>query len=255
MRRRLVLVAVAGLLAVPAGAAHAGGGGGGSICAGFAEGSAVAMFDSCFSGVAHFAPAGTLTVTNEGGLPHTFTAVDGSFDSGVLESGARFEVELAPGVHHVFCTLHGSAGGDGMAGVVLVGDPTPEQLAAASLVAAPLDAIGRQVEGIQAQTDRLAGELAEQTGLLATLSGRHERLVTRLERDPAPARAERELAPAGPAPATPTVVVVPGEAFPWSTAMVVLGMAAVATAGWVGTHSQGRGATRRQQPVVAPDGA
>ena len=67
------------------------GGGGGSQCPGFATGTTVSMLDSCFSGTAHFAPTETtITISNDGELAHTFTAVDGSFDSGQLQPGETF---------------------------------------------------------------------------------------------------------------------------------------------------------------------
>lgn len=118
------LVAVI-LLLSPAGASAGGGGGGGGPCAGFRSGSTVVMRDNCFDGVAHFAANGTtLVVENQGVLPHSFTAVDGSFDSGVLQPGQRAEIEPGnDGVFRVVCTLHGSRDGGGMAGVLLIGNP------------------------------------------------------------------------------------------------------------------------------------
>ena len=81
MRRLLIVVAV--LTLIP-GVASAGGGGS-SQCPGFTTGTTVSMLDSCFSGTAHFAPTETtITISNDGALPHTFTAVDGSFGSGQL---------------------------------------------------------------------------------------------------------------------------------------------------------------------------
>jgi hypothetical protein len=121
---RRILVALF-LVALIPGVASAGGGGGGSICPGFASGDTVSMLESCFAGTAHFAPSGApITVRNDGQLPHTITAVDGSFDSGQLQAGASFELNLEPGVYKVFCTLHGSAEGNGMAGVLIVDDST-----------------------------------------------------------------------------------------------------------------------------------
>ena len=125
MRKILMVVAV--LLVIP-GTAYAGAFGSSSLCPGFAEGTVISMRDSCFAGTAQFAPAGvTLTVTNDGELPHTFTAVDGSFDSGILQPGQSFELAIdEPRLVRVFCTLHGTAQGDGMAGVMVIGEPTPE---------------------------------------------------------------------------------------------------------------------------------
>lgn len=102
--------------------AIAGGGAGGSACDGFDDGSTVLMLDSCFAGTAHFAPAGTsVLVENQGKFPHTFTAVDGSFDSGQVGAGSSVELAIEPGIYRVFCSLHGTAKGQGMAGVLIVG--------------------------------------------------------------------------------------------------------------------------------------
>lgn len=122
MRRVLVLTVI--LIAIPA-VAHAGGGGvDRSACPGFGEGTTVVMEDSCFAGTAHFVPSGDpVTVENLGQLPHTLTAVDGSFDTGSVAAGSSAELAIdEPGVYRVFCTLHGTAGGEGMAGVLVVGD-------------------------------------------------------------------------------------------------------------------------------------
>lgn len=110
------------------------------------------MLDSCFSGVAHFAPEGeTITVANHGSLPHTFTAVDGSFDTGQLGSGATAEVSVGKsGVYRVFCVLHGTADGQGMAGVLIVGDPTSVE---AALVSNPSGAASPGPDALPAEPD------------------------------------------------------------------------------------------------------
>jgi plastocyanin len=60
---------------------------------------------------------------NTGRSPHTITADDGSYDSGVLQPGAEFSHTYeAPGLYPFFCTLHGSRDGVGMAAMVVVGD-------------------------------------------------------------------------------------------------------------------------------------
>ena len=123
MRRLLVIVAL--LMTVP-GVASAGGGGDLSLCSGFATGSNISMLDSCFNGVAHFAPTGTLTVSNDGQMPHTFTAVDGSFSSDQIEPGEVFELTVdEAGIYQVYCSLHGSPDGEGMAGVLVIGEAEP----------------------------------------------------------------------------------------------------------------------------------
>jgi hypothetical protein len=64
-------------------------------------------------------------VQNEGGVPHSFTAVDGSFDTGLLAPGESAEIPLgADGIVRAFRTLHGTAQGAGMAGVLVVGEPS-----------------------------------------------------------------------------------------------------------------------------------
>lgn len=127
--RRIAWLAVVLTVLLP-GAAAAGGGGGFGSCSGFGEGSTVSMRDSCFEATAHFAPEGTVTVVNDGGIAHTYTAVDGSFDSGTLNAGDTAEIDPGPGIHRVYCSLHSTAEGEGMAGVLIVEDPA---LAAAAL--------------------------------------------------------------------------------------------------------------------------
>lgn len=131
---RKLLTAIVILMAFPAVASAGGGGVDTSGCAGFSEGNTVAMLDSCFSGTTHFAPDGaTITVGNDGVLPHTLTAVDGSFDTGNVDPGDSALLTIdEPGVYRVFCALHGTAQGDGMAGVLVVGDAGPATVSAGS---------------------------------------------------------------------------------------------------------------------------
>jgi len=69
----------------------------------------------------HIAPGQSVMWTNSDPFQHTVTADDGSFDSGLLDSGAAFTQEFdAPGVYQYYCQPHGSAGGHGMAAVVVV---------------------------------------------------------------------------------------------------------------------------------------
>lgn len=129
--KKLWILEIAGLAAglqlgaMPV-AAGGGGGFGAGPCAGFSAGDQLVMRDNCFDGVAHFAPSrSTLVVVNQGILPHSFTAVDGSFDTGVLQPGETAEIPLPDDAAvRVHCTLHGSAEGAGMAGVLLVGNPS-----------------------------------------------------------------------------------------------------------------------------------
>jgi len=76
-------------------------------------------------------------VNQDGGVPHTATAEDGSWDSGVMEMGDTFTTTFdKPGVYVYICTLHPphgatrpeasggakfvAAGGGGMQGAVIV---------------------------------------------------------------------------------------------------------------------------------------
>jgi plastocyanin len=52
---------------------------------------------------------------------HSVTADDNSFDSGVLNTGARFpQTFTAAGRYPYDCVIHGGPGGQGMAGTVSV---------------------------------------------------------------------------------------------------------------------------------------
>lgn len=174
--RRLFVSAV--MLMVIPGVAHAGGGGvDTSGCAGYAAGATLTMLDSCFSGTAHFAPSGTtVTIRNDGQLPHTLTAVDGSFDTGSVSAGssARLTVD-EPGVYRVFCALHGTAQGEGMAGVLVVGEATPKAMAL------PMDtsAISDVVAG---ETDRVIQAIESHQTALRDLNAMDARLLDAVNR-------------------------------------------------------------------------
>lgn len=63
----------------------------------------------------------TLAWTNDGGVQHTVTADDGSFDSGTLNAGDQFSFTFTgPGTYAYYCQIHGGPGGDGMAGTIVV---------------------------------------------------------------------------------------------------------------------------------------
>src|SRR6266536_467896 len=86
--------------------------------------------DDFFDAEAVHVPVGTkVEWSNEGRNPHTVTADDGSFDSGNLAAGATYSITFTrAGAYPYFCKYHGSAGGIGMAGVILVGNaavPSP----------------------------------------------------------------------------------------------------------------------------------
>lgn len=123
MARTLVTLCGTVLLLLVGVPALAGGGGhGGSLCRGFSDGDRVALVDNCFDGIGHTVEVGTtLSVRNEGLLPHTLTAVDGSLDTGILQPGEVAQVELTePGAIPIYCTLHATSDGQGMAGLLVV---------------------------------------------------------------------------------------------------------------------------------------
>lgn len=134
--RRILTISLATVTLVLAGAVAASAGGGGhadGACLAFSDGDTVTMRDSCFEGIAHTTPAGAaITVVNEGDLPHTLTAVDGSFDTGTVQPGASTTLTLdEAGRQLVYCTLHGTTDGSGMAGVIdVVAEPELEPAAA-----------------------------------------------------------------------------------------------------------------------------
>jgi plastocyanin len=90
----------------------------------------VSAKDDFFDAEAVHVPVGTTVEwSNDGREPHTVTADDGSFDSGNLDGGQVFSRTFGePGAYAYYCRYHGSAGGLGMSGVILVGDaalPSP----------------------------------------------------------------------------------------------------------------------------------
>jgi plastocyanin len=84
----------------------------------------VTAIDSSFSPRQVTVVAGTtVTWTNSGNLPHTVTAENGSFDSGILSNGDTFAFTFnTVGRFDYYCILHGAHGGEGMAGVIIVID-------------------------------------------------------------------------------------------------------------------------------------
>jgi plastocyanin len=66
-------------------------------------------------------PGTTVVWQQEGELPHTVTADDGSFDSGTMGQGDTFSRTFPQaGTFPYYCEFHGAPGGQGMAGVVIV---------------------------------------------------------------------------------------------------------------------------------------
>jgi plastocyanin len=64
---------------------------------------------------------GTVVVWKDVAGPHTVSADDGSFESPIMMEGQEFTRKFeTEGRYPYFCTLHGSAGGNEMAGVIIV---------------------------------------------------------------------------------------------------------------------------------------
>jgi plastocyanin len=82
----------------------------------------VAVRDNRFDPADLTVPVGATVIwTNQGFLPHTVTADDGSFDSGTLGRGDTFEMTFTePGTYSYHCEIHGGTGGLGMAGAIIV---------------------------------------------------------------------------------------------------------------------------------------
>ena len=180
--RLALLLTVLALLAYAPTTVLAGGGGHSGPCEAVASGAYLAMRDSCFAGIAHFAEVGaTLEVYNEGELPHSFTAVDGSFDTGVLQAGESVKIGLGEAaLVRIYCTLHGTADGQGMAGLLVIGEPEPVLGAGPSAAA------------LQRQNQELLTALEAQnaalSGLRADLAAVRQSVETR-PTDPRPAQA------------------------------------------------------------------
>lgn len=117
--RRVRALALAGVLAVVAGAC--GGSGDGSAAApqetGAGAGTTLTIKDFAFSPAPLEVPVGTVVaVTNLDDAAHTATADDGAFDSGELAEGERKEITLSEvGEYRFHCTIH-----DYMEGVIRV---------------------------------------------------------------------------------------------------------------------------------------
>jgi plastocyanin len=84
---------------------------------------AVAVQDNSFNPMqVQVSSGGTVTWTNTGAVPHTVTADDGSFDSGVIAAGGTFSfTPPGPGTYAYYCQFHGGPGGEGMAGTINAG--------------------------------------------------------------------------------------------------------------------------------------
>ncbi|MGH8871932.1 MAG: cupredoxin domain-containing protein, partial [Acidimicrobiia bacterium] len=121
--RRRVLLGLMGLLLIAA----CGGEGGGETVSG--DDVVVRMFDNRFEFTEIRIPVGgTVGFVGAGRNPHNAVAADGSWSTedafGSLEQLEGDEAVLtfgAPGEYVFFCTFHGNAEGDGMAGTLIVG--------------------------------------------------------------------------------------------------------------------------------------
>ena len=91
----------------------------------------VRMFDNRYEyDEIHIPPGGSVTFVGAGRNAHNAVASDGSWSSedvfGSLELREGDEASIdfdQPGEYNFFCTFHGNADGDGMAGVVMVEVP------------------------------------------------------------------------------------------------------------------------------------
>ena len=121
---RRTLAALLGLLLV---VACGGGDGGGELASG--DDVVVDMFDNRYEFTeVNLTVGGTVTFVGAGRNPHNAVAADGSWSTeDVFGSLEQFEGEEAvltfdeAGEYVFFCTLHGNAEGDGMAGTLIVG--------------------------------------------------------------------------------------------------------------------------------------
>jgi plastocyanin len=95
--------------AAPAAGGYGGGDTGGAEAPAAAAPAQVQIADFTIASVA-VAPGASIQVTNLDGVPHTFTANDGAFDSGTLGGGAAgtLVAPTAPGSYGVFCAIHPS---------------------------------------------------------------------------------------------------------------------------------------------------
>lgn len=81
--------------------------------AGLAAAAGVTMVDDSFQPSRVTVAAGSsVTFFNHGDSPHTATADDGSFNSGIVDPGASKTVVLrTPGTYTFYCQFHGGPGG------------------------------------------------------------------------------------------------------------------------------------------------
>ncbi len=77
-------------------------------------GSGIQIVDFGYAGELVVKPGQTVQVVNEDGVPHTVTANDGSFDTGVIGGNANgsFTTPNADGTFSFICTIHPSMSGE-----------------------------------------------------------------------------------------------------------------------------------------------
>ncbi len=75
--------------------------------------SSITIDNFAFESGVSVAAGSTISVTNADGAPHTLTATDGAFDTGILSTGESAQLVLpsAPGTYSFFCELHPSMTG------------------------------------------------------------------------------------------------------------------------------------------------
>lgn len=84
-------------------------------------------------------PGEEITFDNTGNVAHTATADNGSFDTGNLDSGQSEAITIkAEGTYPYYCKYHGSPGGTGMAGTIVVGEGGKVGTAPATATPLPL---------------------------------------------------------------------------------------------------------------------
>jgi plastocyanin len=77
-----------------------------------ASDAAITIADFAFDGVTEVTVGTTVVVTNTDDTPHTWTAADGTFDSGALSGGDTFEFTFTePGEYSYACNFHPSMTG------------------------------------------------------------------------------------------------------------------------------------------------
>jgi plastocyanin len=110
---------------------------------------AVTAGDNFFQPQSLTVSAGTTVVwTSTGALPHTVTSDTGAFDSGTLNNGGTFQFTFSqPGTYPYYCEFHGTSGGVGMAGTIVVqggqqATPTPAATGTPGATSSPATGTG-----------------------------------------------------------------------------------------------------------------